>query len=72
MHQVEPAIDIVERQRVRDQIVDIDLAIHVPVDDLRHIGPAARAAESRAFPDAACHQLKRARLDLYGDRKSVV
>jgi hypothetical protein len=32
-------------------IVDLDLAVHVPVDDLRHVGPAARAAEGGAFPD---------------------
>jgi hypothetical protein len=28
-----------------------DLAIHVPVDDFRHIGAATRAAEGRALPD---------------------
>ena len=26
-----------------DQIVDVDFALHVPVDDFRHVGAAARA-----------------------------
>jgi hypothetical protein len=49
---------------VRDQVVDVDLAVHVPVDDLRHVGAAARAAEGRALPHAAGDELERARLDL--------
>ena len=49
---------------VGDQIIDIDLAFHVPVDDLRHIGAPARAAKGRAFPFAARDQLEGARGDL--------
>jgi hypothetical protein len=45
MHQVEAGIDLVEAELVGDQVVDVDLALHVPVDDLRHIGAPARAAE---------------------------
>jgi hypothetical protein len=41
--------------------VDVDLAVHVPVDDLRHVGAAARAAEGGALPDAAGDQLERPR-----------
>ena len=64
VHQVERLVDVVERHRVRDQVVDVDLALHVPVDDLRYIGAAARAAERRAFPHAPGDQLERPRLDL--------
>ena len=53
-----------ERHHVRDQLVDVDLAVHVPVDDLRHVGAAARAAEGRALPHAAGDELERARRDL--------
>ena len=53
VHQVEGIVDLLERHRVGDQIVDVDLALHVPVDDLRHVGAPARAAERRALPDAA-------------------
>jgi hypothetical protein len=28
---------------MRDHRVDLNLAVHVPVDDLRHVGAAARA-----------------------------
>ena len=40
------------------------LLVHVPVDDLRHVGAAARAAERRALPHAAGDELERPRLDL--------
>src|SRR5882672_1535458 len=63
VHEIERLVDVLERQHVRDQIVDVDLPVHVPVDDPRHIGAAARATESRALPDAPGHQLKRPRLD---------
>src|SRR5882724_2187264 len=49
---------------MRDEIVDVDLAVHVPVDDLRHIGAAARAAERGALPHAPRNQLKWTSRDL--------
>ncbi len=58
MHQVEAFVDAVEGQDVSDHAVDLDLAVHVPVDDLRHVGAAACAPESSAFPDAAGDQLE--------------
>src|SRR6185312_4057423 len=39
-------------------------AVHVPVDDLGHVGAAARAAERRALPYPPGDELERARLDL--------
>src|SRR3569833_2398059 len=59
LHQLESFIDAVERQRMRDQIVDVELAFHIPVDDFRHVGAAARAAEGRSFPDAPGDELER-------------
>src|SRR5690349_7880079 len=32
LHQFKPFVDALERQGMRDQVVDIDLAVHVPVD----------------------------------------
>src|SRR4026207_2095591 len=63
VHQVERLVDVVERHRVGDQVVDVDLALHVPVDDLRHVSAAACAAECRALPHSTGHQLERTRLD---------
>src|ERR1700692_3861195 len=64
VHQVKGVIDLVERHLVRDQRIDCDLAVHVPVDDLRHVGATACPAESRTLPDPPGHELERARGDL--------
>src|SRR5690349_10888778 len=64
VHEVERLVDVVQRHRVRDQVVDVDLALHVPVDDLRHVRAAARAAECSALPHPPGDQLERPRLDL--------
>src|SRR3954463_12738976 len=45
LHQFERIVDFVERHHMRDHRVDLDLALHVPVDDFRYIGATARAAE---------------------------
>src|SRR5215475_10800285 len=59
MHQIEALVDLIELQHVRDHRIDLDFSVHVPIDDLRHVGAAARAAEGGAFPDAAGHELER-------------
>ena len=59
MHEVESLVDVLEAKTVRDERIDLYLSVHVPVDDLRNIGAAARAAEGGAFPDAAGDQLER-------------
>ena len=43
--------------------IDRDLPVHVPVDDLRHVGAALGAAEGSAAPVAAGDELERARRD---------
>jgi hypothetical protein len=48
VHQVKRLVDVRERHRVRDHRVALDLAIHVPVDDLGHVGASTRATEGRA------------------------
>src|SRR5262249_41411206 len=63
VHQVEGVVDFFQRHGVCDQVVDVDAALHVPVDDLRHIGAASRAAEGGALPDAAGDELERTRRD---------
>src|SRR5476649_421633 len=64
MHQVESLVDALQRQLMPDQGIDADLAVHVPVHDLRHLGTAARPAKGRALPYPARHQLEGAGLDL--------
>src|ERR1700759_2583071 len=58
VHQVEPLVDLLELEGVSDHRIDLNSSIHVPVADLRHIGAAARPAESRALPDASRDELE--------------
>src|SRR5687767_9965105 len=64
VHEIERIVDLLDRHLVRDQVIDPDLAVHVPVDDLRHVGAAARAAERGALPHASGHELEWTGLDL--------
>ena len=68
MHEVESLVDVGERHGVGDHGVDLDLLLHVPVDDLGHVGAAPGAAEGRALPDAPRDQLERPGGDLCAGR----
>src|SRR5437899_1095467 len=48
LHEVEALVDVFQRHRVGDEVVDVDLVFHVPVDDLRDVGAPACTAECRA------------------------
>src|SRR6185312_3742859 len=63
VHEIKTLVDVLELQRVGDHRVDLDLAVHVPVDDLRHVGAAARAAEGGAHPASPGDKLERSRRD---------
>src|SRR3981081_3489814 len=58
VHQIESLVDVLQLEDMRDHRVDLDLSVHVPVDDLRHIGAATCAAERGAFPHPAGHELE--------------
>src|SRR3954453_19039087 len=47
LHQLEAAVDVVKRDPVGDERVDVDLARHVAVDELRHALAPLDAAERR-------------------------
>ena len=64
VHQIEGAVDVAERHGVGDHRIDLDLPVHIPVDDPRHIGAAPGAAEGGSFPDAAGDELERTGRDL--------
>src|SRR6202140_3855588 len=59
VHQVESLVDLLQLEDVGDHRIDLDLSVHVPVDDFWHVRAAARAAERRALPDPAGHELER-------------
>src|SRR5262249_3758107 len=64
VHEVEGVVDLLDRHDVGDERIDVDLPVHVPVDDLRHIPPALAAAERRAPPLPAGHELEGSRGNL--------
>src|SRR5689334_864455 len=59
VHEVETIVDSIERQDVGDQVVDVDLAVHVPIDDPRNVGAAAGTAKRGALPYPAGDKLER-------------
>src|SRR5438874_7783927 len=70
VHQIEALVDFLELEDMGDHRIDLNLSVHVPVNDLRHIGAATRAAERSAFPDPAGHKLERPGCDFlagFGD-----
>src|SRR5687767_14640361 len=58
MHEVERRVDVVEAHSVGDQGIDLDLSVHVPVNDAGDVGAAAGAAEGGALPGAAGDELE--------------
>src|SRR5579863_10711637 len=58
IHQVKCLVDLRKGHGVRDHGVDLDLPLHVPIDDFRHISASACPAKGGAFPDASGHQLE--------------
>ena len=58
MHQIEPLVDLVQWQCMGNHRINLDLALHVPVNDLWYIGTAARATKRGTAPAAPGHQLE--------------
>jgi hypothetical protein len=70
LHQIKSFIDFFKRHGVGNEIVDIDLAIHIPIHDFGHVSTAACATEGRAFPLPTGDELKWAGADFsarFGD-----
>src|SRR5690606_28363251 len=63
-HHFKAFVDVFELEDMRDHRIDLDLAVHVPVDDLGQFSAPTYAAKGRALPRAACDQLERARRNL--------
>src|SRR5258708_2346625 len=64
VHEVERVVDLLDRHHVRDEVVDVDLLIHVPVNDLRRVGTAAGASERTPLPHTTGDELEWTGLDL--------
>ena len=68
MHQMKAVIDLIKAELMGDHWINFDLAIHIPIDNFWHIGPARRPAEGGAAPHPAGDQLERPRAD-FGARR---
>ena len=42
-----------------DEIININLAIHIPINNFRNISSSASSAKGRAAPYSSCYKLKR-------------
>ena len=71
LHQIKGVVDLLKRHGVRDKIVDRDLLLHVPVDDLWHIRTPARAAECGSLPYAAGDELEGSGGDFLSRRRNA-
>ncbi len=49
VHQVKAVVDFVQCNLVGDHRINLDLAVHIPVDKFRHIGAPLGPAEGGAF-----------------------
>jgi hypothetical protein len=58
VHVVESLVDAAERLAVGDELVDLQLAGHIVVDEVRELRAALDAAESAALPYAAGDELE--------------
>lgn len=58
MHVVESGVDLAEGVAVRDELVDLELALHVVVDEVGQLRAALDAAEGAALPHATGDELE--------------
>src|SRR5262249_2737828 len=48
LHRLERIVDVVQLDATRDQLVDLELAAHVEIDELRHVAPHVGRAVERS------------------------
>jgi hypothetical protein len=58
LHVAKGLVDLVEGLAVRDELVDLEVALHVVGDEAGQLRAALDTAEGAAFPYAACDELE--------------
>ena len=58
LHVLEGSVDLVERLSVGDELVNLELAVHVVVDEVRELSAALDTTECTTFPDTAGDELE--------------
>lgn len=65
VHEVKRVVDIIQRHGVRNQVINIDFALHVPIDYLRNIGSSFSSPKRRTSPHSTGDQLEWACTDFF-------
>ena len=63
VHEIKRFIDIFQWHRMSNKVINLYLALHIPVNDFWNIGATACTTESGAAPRASGHQLEWTRGD---------
>jgi hypothetical protein len=58
LHVLEGSVDLVEGLSVGDELVDLELAVHVVVDEVGKLSAALDTTESTSLPDATGDELE--------------
>lgn len=58
LHGVKRLVDILQRFSVCDELIDLELALHVIIDQARELGAALDSTERTSSPDTACDKLE--------------
>ena len=58
LHVLEGGVDLVERLSVGDELIDLELAGHVVVDEVGELSAALDTTESTSLPDTAGDELE--------------
>jgi len=56
-HRTETLVDLVQRLAVRDELIDLQLAVSVVLDESAHLRSAFHTSEGTASPHASCYEL---------------
>jgi len=59
LHVLEGGVDLVERLSVGDELIDLELASHVVVNEVGKLGTALDTTEGTSLPDATSDELER-------------
>lgn len=59
LHDLERVVDLGKLLAVRDELVDLELAVEVVLDQVRQLGPTLDAAKRTTLPHPSRHKLER-------------
>ena len=58
LHIIKRNVDLSKVLAVGDELIDLEFAFHVVVDEIRELGTSFDTTESTSFPNTACYKLE--------------